>query len=388
MNKNILKSIFFLFVFTLVYSCGNSEGNSDKENGSSSKTDSTETNGGITVSHSQFEGSDMELGKIEENIFPVTVEATGLIDVPPENKAMVSSFTDGYVKQTPLLIGDEVKKGQFLVSLENPDYVQMQQDYLDAMEQMNYLKSEYERQKTLIEEKITSEKNYLKAESEYKRNLAKYQGLRKKLQMLNLDPQAVENGNISSVIRIYSPIPGSITEMNINNGMFVSAADELMQIIDRDHLHIELNVFEKDVMKLKEGQEIKFSIPEANADTIEGEVHLVGTSISEQQRTVKVHGHFKDEQKKNSFATGMFVEAQIITDKKKEKALPTESIVSLDNTNYVLVLETTTDSNYVFRRREVLPGDAFDGFTIIKNSSDFKEDDQFVTKGAFPLITE
>jgi cobalt-zinc-cadmium efflux system membrane fusion protein len=379
---NNLKSILILLAVLLMSSCGDSE----KENSEETATNSSD--GGIQLSFAQFEGSDMELGEIEENSFPVSVETTGMIDVPPENKAMVSSFADGYVRETPLLIGDEVKKGQFLVSLENPDYVQMQQDYLDAMEQMNYLKSEYQRQKTLLEEKITSERNFLKAESEYKRNQAKYRALRKKLQMLNLNPEAVEKGNISSMIRIYAPITGSITEMKINNGMYVSAADELMQIIDRDHLHIELNVFEKDVMKLKKGQNIRFIIPEANTDTIEGKVHLVGTSIDEQKRNVKVHGHFIDEQKKNSFATGMFVEAEIIIDKRKAKALPAESIVSLDNTSYVLVLDTKTDSNYIFKRREVLPGDTFNGFTIIKNSADFKQDDQFLTKGAFTLITE
>ncbi len=379
---NILKSIFILVAVLFMFSCGDSE----KENSEESATSSSD--GGIQLSFAQFEGSDMELGKIEENSFPVSIETTGMIDVPPENKAMVSSFADGYVRETPLLIGDEVKKGQFLVSLENPDYVQMQQDYLDAMQQMNYLKSEYQRQKTLLEEKITSERNFLRAESEYKRILAKYQALRKKLQMLNLNPDAVERGNISSTIRIYAPISGSITEMNINNGMYVSAADELMQIIDRDHLHIELNVFEKDVMKIKKGQDIRLSIPEANTDTIKGEVHLVGTSISEEKRTVKVHGHFKDEQKKNSLATGMFVEAEIITDKRKAKALPAESIVSLDNTNYVLVLDTKTDSNYIFKRRKVLPGDTYNGFTIIKNSADFNQDTQFLTKGAFTLITE
>ncbi|GGW87715.1 efflux RND transporter periplasmic adaptor subunit [Salegentibacter mishustinae] len=379
---NNLKSILILLAVLLMSSCGDSE----KENSEETATNSSD--GGIQLSFAQFEGSDMELGEIEENSFPISVETTGMIDVPPENKAMVSSFADGYVRETPLLIGDEVKKGQFLVSLENPDYVQMQQDYLDAMEQMNYLKSEYQRQKTLLEEKITSERNFLKAESEYKRNQAKYRALRKKLQMLNLNPEAVEKGNISSMIRIYAPITGSITEMKINNGMYVSAADELMQIIDRDHLHIELNVFEKDVMKLKKGQNIRFIIPEANTDTIEGKVHLVGTSIDEQKRNVKVHGHFIDEQKKNSFATGMFVEAEIIIDKRKAKALPAESIVSLDNTSYVLVLDTKTDSNYIFKRREVLPGDTFNGFTIIKNSADFKQDDQFLTKGAFTLITE
>ena len=384
MKKNISKTIFLLVTTILVSSCGKSVENISKE----SEKDSIVKNGGIEVTQDQFKGNAMELGQMKDNIFPVTVEATGMIDVPPENKAIISSFADGYVKETPLLIGDKVKKGQFLVSLENPDFVQLQQDYLDAMEQMKYLKSEYERQKSLIEEKITSEKNYLKAESEYKRNLSKYQSLRKKLQMLNLNPESIEKGNISSVIRIYAPISGSITEMKINKGMYVSAADALMQIIDGDHLHLELNVFEKDVMKLKKGQEIRFRIPEASSDTIEGEVHLVGTSVSEEKRTVKVHGHFKNEDKKNNFATGMFVEAKVITDKKNEKSIPTQSIVSLDDTHYVLVLDRKTDKGYVFKRREVMPGDAFGGFTSIKNSSDFNPEDQFLVKGAFPLIKE
>ena len=388
MKKNILKSIVLLFVLALIFSCRNSEVKDSEKNGGTPTSNAAADNSGIKVTHTQFNGSNMKIGTMGTTTFPVSVEATGTIDVPPENKAIISSFSGGYVKETRLLIGDKVKKGQFLVSLENPEFVQIQQDYLNAREQMNYLKSEYDRQKKLIEEKITSEKNYLKAESEYKRNLTKYQSLRKKLQMLNLNPNTIENGNISSVIKIYAPISGNITRMNINKGMYVSAADELMQIIDRDHLHLELNVFEKDLMKLQKGQDIRFSIPEASTDTLEGEVHLVGTAIDEEKRTVKVHGHFKDEKIKNNFATGMFVEAKIITHKKQEMALPSQSIVSLDDTSYVLVLDKETDSTYLFRRREVMPGETFEGFTSIKNSSDFKPEDRFLTKGAFPLIKE
>ena len=383
MKRYILNISIFIAVGFMFYSCGNSEEKSSDESSEILNNDNL-----ISVSFEQFEGSDMELGKIQEKSFPIRVEATGMIDVPPENKAMINSYTEGYVKETPLLVGDEVKKGQFLVSLENPEYIQMQQDYLDAMEQMKYLKSEYDRQKTLMDENITSEKNFLKAESDYKRNLSKYTALRKKLQMLNLDPKAIENGNISSVIRIYAPISGSITEMNINNGMYVSSATPLMQIVDRDHIHIELDVFEKDVMKIKKGQELKFLIPEAQSDTIEGKVHLVGTSISNQKRTVKVHGHFLDEEDQKDLATGMFVQAYIVTDSKNEKALPENSIVSLEENDYVLVLKEKNDSGYGFSREKVTTGDSYDGLTIIRNSSDFTENVQFLTKGAFPLITE
>ncbi|MGB3776238.1 MAG: efflux RND transporter periplasmic adaptor subunit [Leeuwenhoekiella sp.] len=364
----------------IVFSCGNSE---EKDAGS----EQTEDDAAVKVTKEQFDASNMQLGPMLEREFPVAVEATGSIDVPPENKAMVSSFAAGYVKRTPLLIGDKVKRGQFLASLENPDFVQMQQDYMESMQQLTYLKSEYERQKELVAEKITSQKNYLKAESEYKRNLAMYEGLKKKLQMLNIDPKEVENGNITATIGIYAPISGSITEMRINKGMYVSAADELMQIIDPDHLHIELNVFEKDIMNVKEGQDILLVIPEAETDTIQAEVHLVGTSIDEQKRTVKVHGHFKNESERH-FVTGMFVEAQIITSSKQAMALPTPSIVSLDDTDYVLALKKQNDSMYFFDRREVMPGDAFDNFTVIKNSNEFNKENQFLLKGAFNLIQD
>lgn len=383
MNRYILKSTILFAIIILLSSCGNSGENNGNDN--SGAIENTES---IIISQKQFDGSNMELGKMQDKMFPITVEATGMIDVPPENKAIINSYTSGYVKQAPLLVGDEVKKGQFLLSLENPDYIQMQQDYLDAMEQMKYLKSEYLRQEALIAEKITSEKNYLKAESNYKRNLSKYNAIREKLQMLNLDPSAIEKGNISSVIRIYAPISGGITEMNINNGMYVNASTPLMEIIDREHLHLELDVFERDIMKIKKGQKIKFMIPEAQTDTIEGSVHLVGTSINQQKRTAKVHGHFKDEEAKNSLATGMFVQAEIITDETSEKALPSNSIVSLEETNYVLTLGKRNNGEYIFNRKEVIPGETFAGLTIIKNSADFDEDTQFLIKGAFPLISE
>lgn len=373
----IINQLFFVIFSLVLFSCGNSRKEMVTE---------VEAKSDIQVTEKQFGGNGMLLGGLQEKDFPEMVEATGVIDVPPENKAVIMPFMAGYVKNTPLLIGDKVKKGQFLVSLENPEYVQLQQDYMDALQQLNFLKSEYDRQKTLAEENITSQKNFLKAESDYKRNLSRYNALKKKLEMLNISPENVENGNITSSVNIYAPIDGSITSMMISKGKYVSPADELMEITDVSHLHLELNVFEKDVMKLKQEQNILVNIPEATDDTLQAEVHLIGKSIDNEKRTVRVHGHFKEEGDTN-FATGMFVDAKIITGQAKSLALPTESIVSLDDKNYVLVLDTKEKNIYYFDRREVETGDNYNGFTEIKNSSDFKSGEQLLVKGAFPLIT-
>ncbi len=221
----------------------------------------------IEISKAQFEGGKMQLGKLSEQDFPLVVQSTGMIDVPPQSRAIISSFAGGYVQKTPLLVGNKVRKGQVLATLENPEFVEMQQSYLETAQQLTYLKSEYDRQKTLVEEQISSQKNFLKAESNYKSALAIYNGLKKKLQMLNINISAVEAGNITSEITLYAPIHGSVTKMNISKGTYVSPADEIMEIINTDHIHLELAVFEKDILKIKEGQKIVFNIPEALEDT-------------------------------------------------------------------------------------------------------------------------
>jgi len=134
----------------------------------------------------------MEMSSLTEQDFNVTVKATGKIDVPPLNRAKVNTFLGGYVKSTKLMVGDKVTKGQALLTLENSEYIDIQKDYLEVAEQINYLKSEYDRQKTLFDEKITSQKNYLKAESDYRRTKGIYLGLKEKLRLLNINPAQVE----------------------------------------------------------------------------------------------------------------------------------------------------------------------------------------------------
>ena len=339
----------------------------------------------IEISKAQFEGSKMLLGEFSEQSFPLIVQSTGMIDVPPQSRAIISSFAGGYVQKTPLLVGNKVRKGQVLATLVNPEFVEMQQSYLETAQQLTYLKSEYERQKTLVEEQISSQKSFLKAESNYKSALAIYNGLKKKLQMLNININAVEAGNITSEITLYAPIHGSVTKMNISKGTYVSPADEIMEIINTDHIHLELAVFEKDILKIKEGQKIVFNIPEALEDTFEAEVHLVGTSIDTKNRTVKVHGHLEDD-KNHNFALGMFVDAQIITESSQALALPNDAIITLDDKYYVLLINSKEEARYVFNQKEVTIGSSFNGYTMIKNIDDFTEKDLFLVKGAFNLI--
>jgi len=375
------KYILAIFSVISLYSCENSYKSTESK---VLEIETEET--GIVLSKQQFEQNNMEMETLKERPFSEVVQANGMIDVPPENKAVVNATMGGYIKTTPLLVGDKVKKGQMLITLENPGFVTLQQEYLEVKEQLTFLKSEFDRQKILFEEKITSQKKYLKAESEYKTAKAKYTGFKKQLQMLNISTQNAENGNFTSIATVYAPISGSITKVNIAIGSFVSPATPIMEIVNIDHLHLELSVFEKDIMKLKKDQKIDFKIPEASDENYKAEVHLIGTSIDE-NRTIKVHGHLLNESQ-NRFLVGMFVEAHIITDNKLKLSLPTDALVELDGEYYALILVLSEENKFHFEQVKIKIGSSYEGFTEIINASDFTSKDQFITKGAFSLVSE
>ncbi|WP_209400740.1 efflux RND transporter periplasmic adaptor subunit [Pseudozobellia sp. WGM2] len=376
------KTIYIVIIsqVILINSCGERQ---NVENLASETENSDES---ITITKEQFNTGDMTLGSLEEKSFPTTIKTNGMIDVPPENRAVVSATMGGYIKQTPLLIGDSVKKGQMLVIIENPEFVTLQQDYMEVKQKLTFLESEYNRQKTLREENITSQKSFLKAESDFRTAHARYNGLKKQLSMLNISSAQVEKGNISSTTTIYAPISGSITKMNVTKGTFVSPASPILEIIDNNHIHLELSIFEKDIMKIKKGQSIRFRIPEASDKTFEAEVYLIGTSIDE-NRTIKVHGHLHEESQ-NNFLTGMFIDAAIITGNSHGKGLPSTAIVEDNDKFFVLRAIENNDKQYVFEQIEVMIKNISDGFTEISNPERFSTSDKFLTKGAFDMVGE
>lgn len=338
----------------------------------------------INISQEQFETNGFELGTLQERDFPEVVEASGTLDVPPEHRAKVSAVLGGFVKKAPLLVGDRVKKGQTLLVLESQEFLQLQQQYLEVHNQLEFLKSEYQRNKTLFEENITSQKNYLAAKSMYETSLATHKGLAQQLRMLNFSPKSVEAGNLVSQAVISSPIDGKIARMEVSLGSYVSPATEIIEVVDNGKLHLELTVYEKDILKVSEGQKIQFKVPGASEQALWGQVHLVGASIDGANRAIQVHGDL--DQGDNTLLPGMFVEAMIMTDTGRGQSLPEGAIVESEGSSYVLKLLSRTDGELVFERVAVEQGKTFGGFTEIVSEATLGEDPQFLTKGAFDLL--
>ncbi len=376
----VLTSILLLLMLMLT-SCNSKE---KSEVSTAAAAIENEDQDVIAITENQFKLGGMALGKIEMQEFNTVVKANGMFAVPPQNQADVSAFFAGYVKDITLLPGHAIKKGQVLFTIENPEYVQAQQDFLEAQGRLSYLKSDFERQEELMVDNVTSKKNFLKAKSEYTVTLAQYQSLKKILSLMNINPNTLTGDNMRSVISVLSPLSGYATTINASKGMYLNPSDIAVTVTNTDDLHIELKIFEKDLPMVKAGQQINVRLQNDIDNIYKGEVHLVNKSINIQNRTVDVHGDLLNGEEAKLFAPGMYIEAEILTTSAEYPALHSEAVANIDNDYFVLVKEDATS----FKRVLVKIGATNNGFTQILNASDFTPNTEFLTKGAFNLITE
>jgi cobalt-zinc-cadmium efflux system membrane fusion protein len=173
--------------------------------------------------------------------------------------------------------------------------------------------------------------------------------------------------------------------MNANVGMHIDPSDVILEIVDTNHLHLELAVFEKDILKVKEGQEIKFTVPEATRDVFDAEVHLVGKSIEGNDRTINVHGHL-DPKIRQRLLTGMFVDAGIVVDSKKGLSIPVEALITANNKSAVLLLQGQKGNTYTFKKVAVTVGEKSERFVEILPNSEINASSRILVKGVFELV--
>lgn len=368
---------FILSLSLLVLSCNSTESNSEE------KEESHDNDEHIILTKTQFENGNFALGNADTIEFSNRFRVTGMIDVPPENRASINWFFEGYVSKTTLLIGNKVEKGDLLVTLENPEFIKLQQTYLENLSQLDYLKSEFERKKNLLEDLVISEKVFQKAKSDYYTTKASVSGLEKTLQLMNVSLDKVRNGNFNSEIHIYAPLSGKISKLNISQGTFVNKSMMMMEILDTDHVHLELDIFEKDIMKIKEEQPLTFKLPEQTDQEFIAHVKLVGAEISS-NRTVKVHAHPDDDNQ--NFAVGMYVEAFFNDNPQKHLALPQTAFVEKNNKQYVLKLIEETNGEYTFESVLMKTSDPQNGSQPLLNEKEITPDEKFLIKGAFDIF--
>jgi cobalt-zinc-cadmium efflux system membrane fusion protein len=314
-------------------------------------TGETENKGSreIVITREQFESSGMKLGDPEPMMFTKMINANGYIVASPSGWVKISTLIPGRVKQISLSVGDYIKKGQLLFTLESNEIILLQQEYAEAFNQLNSLKASYERQKALSEEQITSQKDFINAESDYRSLLSKTEGLKARLKMINIDPSQVEKGTILPMASIHSPIQGFVIKQDLVLGQFIEPQATVMELIDIDKLQLNIHVFEKDLKDMATGQQVRYYDPDDLERVFEATLSHIGKSIDPDTKTVMCIAQLKPADR-NTFVNSLFVETQIITCQREAPAIPGQALIKEEGLYYVLALAGEREENLIFRK--------------------------------------
>ncbi len=342
----------------------------------------------VELRDDQIKLANIETGAIELRSMSGTLKVNGTVSVAPQNLATVSMPMGGFVKSTNLMPGNAVQKGQTLAIIENQEFIDIQQNYLEAKNRSELAKTEYERQKELFKSDVSSQKNMQQVTSNYNSLKVQVKALEQKLSLVGINPFKLNEDNMSRSVALVSPITGYVKAVNVSIGKSVSASDVLFEIVNSDKLFLELTLFEKDADKVSNGEKIRFFI---NNETEQHEalIYQTGKSINN-DKTYKVYANVLGRCK--NILPGMYVNAHIQANSNQVTSVPSVSIVSFDDKDYIFVHNKDKMENgksmTEYRMIQIQKGVTGDGFTeiVLPEGFNFK-DAKLIIKGAYNLLS-
>lgn len=352
------------------------------------ETAADDTDSGITeLSAEQITANELELGQPLQYEFSRIVTASGYLEPLPQNRHTLTTVMGGTIRDLHLLPGDRVQRGALLFRIHNPDLLQIQEDYLTASAALKYLQDDYERQKMLASGNISAQKVFLKAESDFLATKARVQALEAKLDMLHINRESLQEGKMLSSVAVTAPISGFITRVDGSNGRFVQPDSRILEIVETSPLLLSLQVFEKDIAHVREGQHVTFRIPEVTGEIFEATVQKTGKSLDD-NRTVNIHALFTPAAALR-LIPGMFVSADIITESFTAMALPLGAVISGEDHSFVLVKTNPEQGSpaggWKLAKITVTTGYQDEKMVEIKPGGNLKLSDQVVVSGAFSV---
>lgn len=344
----------------------------------------------IRLSSVQMKAAGIEMGIIEQKNLRSVVKVSGQLEVPPQNKANVSTLMGGVIKNIFVLEGTYVKKGQTLATIENPDFIKLQQDYLTTKSELSYLELEYQRQKELNKQNAGTGKIFQQTSANYNSQRVKLKALEEQLQQIHVNAAALSTDNIIAQVPVVAPISGTIGHINIEIGSYVDPTKSIMDIVDNSKIHCDLLVYEKYLFKVKPGQKVTFILTNQNNKQFFGEIYGINKNFENETKAVIAHAIIKDATK-SRLMPGMYVSALIDVGNQTTSAVPVDAIVRSAGKEYIFEVANTPDAKdslYGFKKVEITTGVTDLGYTEVNPFQQISSEEKIVTKGAFYILSQ
>lgn len=389
--------IALVFASLFAVSCGKKEAaTEEKAPEKTEQKEHTHEEGPQTIAsltEEQMKSVGVTLGTVEMKELTSTIKANGLLSVPNSNKATITSLYGGIIKTINIQVGSIVKKGQVIATIANPEYIQLQEDYLTTNSRITYAEQEFRRQRELFDNDAGAKKNLQSADAELKTLRTKRASLLKQLQMMGINPGNVNNGNMRSGLVITAPISGTISSITAQIGSYVDISSPVATVIDNGSIHLDLQVFEKDLPKMRVGQIVHFKLTNNPETEYDAKIYSIGSSFENESKTISMHCEVIGN--KAGLIDGMNITGIVSLDKSVTPAVPNEAIVEADGKFYVFIqtdkkAEEEPDEKgklhpktLNFEKVEVVKGTSDMGYTAITPVGNIPDNAKIVVKSAF-----
>lgn len=332
----------------------------------------------VHLTNQQIQSVGISITSLQDRNMEKLVRLNGKAEIAPSHISSVSSIMGGHIKAINVINGSRFRKGQVLAIVEDPQFIQLQQDYLVTKAQLDAARLNFNRQKDLNTSKASSDKTLQTAQADYSTLNATLRGLEEKLRIIGINAKGLNTGNIRSKINVYAPFSGFVSKILVNNGQYINPADTLFELINPAGLLLELKVFENDVNDIKVGQEILVYNNQNPDMKSNAKIVSVVPSIENGGSATAVA---KLSSVNAEFVKGMYVNAEVNISSRYTQGLPNDAVVSFENKNYVF--EDLGKSKY--KMIPVVTGISDDQFTEVLKA-DFLQGKKIVQKGAYSLL--
>lgn len=289
----------------------------------------------ITITSQQAKSINLKIGALKSLKVSEVIETNGELELAPQNIADVHVLIGGVITKINVIEGTKVRKGQVLATLQHPDIIKIQEDLISQNSELNYLKQEFKRQEKLYTEKVGSGKEFQKIKADYEGKNALVDALKAKVRMLGLNPEKVINRKITESLNVRSPLNGKISLIETNIGEYVSTDKRLFQVVDNDHLHCAFRIYENDILKVREGQEIIVSSPSFGSQSFVATIYAISPAFEETPKALHIHADLNKHD--DRLISGMYVSGKIKTDSIRRSVLPRTAIVQEEGKKYVFI---------------------------------------------------